>query len=72
MARTRYIAAARRFVHIFSALLARGVPIDPGEPTAAREWTRQDIATLRALHEALGDMLKARRDWDAIRRHHRP
>ncbi|WP_412743704.1 hypothetical protein [Krasilnikovia sp. MM14-A1004] len=43
------------------------MPIDPGPPGAVRDWDRGDIAALRELHEALGEMLSARQSWDARR-----
>jgi hypothetical protein len=55
LARTAYVAAARRFVTAFSAVLASGVPIDPGRPPdKAPGWTAAHIAALRELHAALG------------------
>ncbi|GAA4606331.1 hypothetical protein BJY16_005775 [Actinoplanes octamycinicus] len=68
LARTRYVAAARRFVRAFAGVLARGVPIDPGPPGHPRDWTRADVAALQELHTALGEMLTARRGWDTSRR----
>jgi hypothetical protein len=62
------VAAARRFVHAFTALLARGVPIDPGRPDQVRDWTAEDVAVLREVHTALGEMLTARQHWDGLRR----
>jgi hypothetical protein len=56
-----------------SSLLAAGVPLDPRARCdavrcgAVREWTTPDVATLRELHGAVGDLLSARRSWDAIR-----
>ncbi|WP_328475807.1 hypothetical protein OHA21_20295 [Actinoplanes sp. NBC_00393] len=69
LARSRYVAAARRFVRAYATLLARGVPIDPGRDVKVRDWTAVDVAVLRELHEALGQMLDARREWDGLRRH---
>lgn len=68
LARTRYVAAARRYLEAVSAVLAAGVPIDPGAPGAVRNWTARDVAALRELHAALGDLLDTRRSWDARRR----
>lgn len=68
LARTRYVAAAHRFVGAFTALLARGVPFDPGRAGHVREWSAEDIAVLRELHAALGEVLSSRRSWDAVRR----
>ena len=68
LARARYVAAARRFVRAMTALLARGVPVDPGDPAQVREWTAADVAVLRELHRALEEMLSARRNWDQLRR----
>jgi hypothetical protein len=68
LARTAYVSAARRFARAFTALLAHGVPIAPGREPSVREWTAQDVAVLRELHEALGQMLKTRREWDGLRR----
>jgi hypothetical protein len=67
-----YIAAARRFVRAFAAVLAVGVPIDPGTPAQVRDWTPADISALRELHEALGEMLAGRRRWDGLRRSRDP
>ncbi|MEU4689083.1 hypothetical protein [Actinoplanes sp. NPDC023714] len=69
LARTTYVAAARRFLQAMSGVLARGVPIDPGHPDRIRDWGAQDVAALRELHTALGEMLEARRAWDGLRRH---
>jgi hypothetical protein len=49
-------------------VLARGVPTDPGREVKVRDWTAADVAVLRELHEALGQMLDARREWDGLRR----
>lgn len=68
LARTAYVAAARRYVSASAALLAQGVPIDPGQPDQVRDWAATDIAVLREVHAALGEMLTARRNWDALRR----
>jgi hypothetical protein len=32
-----------------------------------REWTAREVAALRELHEAVGDLLSARRSWDVVR-----
>lgn len=69
LARTTYVAAARRFVRAFASVLALGVPIDPGRAGQVRGWTGADVAALRELHAALGEMLAARRSWDELRRH---
>jgi hypothetical protein len=68
LARGRYVAAAREFLRALTQLAARGVPIDPGPELQVREWTVQDVAVLRAVHETLGRMLDSRRDWDRVRR----
>ncbi|GAB1644318.1 hypothetical protein KRMM14A1259_47410 [Krasilnikovia sp. MM14-A1259] len=65
LARTRHVAAARRYLSAVASVQAVGVPIDPGPPGAVRDWDRNDIAALRELHEALGEMLSARQSWDA-------
>jgi hypothetical protein len=46
-------------------MLAIGVPLDPGQ---VREWTRTDVDVLRELHEAGGQVLTTRRQWDRLRR----
>ena len=70
LARTTYVAAARRYVSSFAAVIARGVPVDPGRSAHdVREWQVQDVQALQELHEALGQMLSARRAYDAVRRH---
>ncbi|MEU4421073.1 hypothetical protein AB0F81_10625 [Actinoplanes sp. NPDC024001] len=68
LARAAYVAAARRFVQAVSALLARGVPIDPGAPGQVRDWTAADVAVLQELYGSLGEMIRARRFWDGLRR----
>jgi hypothetical protein len=73
LARTAYVAAARRFVTASASVLALGVPIDPGQPPRPEPaWTAAHIAALRELHAALGAMLNARRQWDALRSQHGP
>jgi hypothetical protein len=73
LARTAYVAAARRFVTASASVLALGVPIDPGQPPRpVPAWTAEHVAALRELHAALGAMLTARRHWDALRREHGP
>jgi hypothetical protein len=67
LARTSYVAAARRFVQAFASVLAIGVPIDPGRDGAVREWSAADVKVLRELHAALGEMLEKRRSWDRLR-----
>jgi hypothetical protein len=68
LARARYVAAARAFLRAHCQFLARGVPIDPGRGAGVREWTVDDIAVVRDLHQSLGAMLDSRRDWDRLRR----
>ena len=68
LARTTYVAAARRFVRALTGVVARGVPIDPGRPDKIREWSADDVAALQELHAALGEMLDTRRTWDGLRR----
>jgi hypothetical protein len=68
LARTAYVAAARRYVQALGAFFAQGVPLDPGAPTRVRNWTTSDVAVLRELHAALGDVLSTRRRWDELRR----
>lgn len=50
-------------------MLAVGVPLDPGQTRHVREWSRADVDVLRELHEALGQVLTTRRQWDLLRRH---
>ena len=69
LARIAYIAAARRFVGAFAAFVARGVPIDPGSSGRdVRDWSAADVAVLRELHAAMGEVLKTRRVYDGLRR----
>jgi len=68
-ARVAYFAAARRFTQAFAAMLAVGVPLDPGRSRKVREWSRADVDVLRELHEAVGQVLATRREWDLLRRH---
>jgi hypothetical protein len=68
LARTAYVAAARRFVNAWAALLAQGVPIDSGDPGHVRNWTAADVAVLQEVNAALDRMLATRRSWDALRR----
>ena len=72
LARTSYIAAARRFVQAFASVLTIGIPIDPGRDAAVREWKAADIKALRELHAALGEMLDKRRSWDRLRHRREP
>jgi hypothetical protein len=68
-ARVAYFAAARRFTQAFAAMLAIGVPLDPGHTRQVREWSRADVEVLHELHEAIGQVLTTRRQWDLLRRH---
>jgi hypothetical protein len=73
VARVHYLEAAREFCRALIRLLARGVPIDPGDGPGVREWAAEDVVVLRTLHESLGRMLDARRSWDQVRHgRHRP
>lgn len=67
LARARYVASAREFLRALTQFSARGVPIDPGPDSQVREWTAQDVAVLRAVHETLGRMLDSRRNGDHVR-----
>jgi hypothetical protein len=67
-ARVEYITAARRLTQAFAAMLAIGVPLDPGQTSKVREWTRTDVEVLRELHEAVGQLPTTRRQWDRLRR----
>jgi hypothetical protein len=68
LARTAYVAAARRYVQALGAFFAQGVPLDPGSPSRVRNWTASDVAVLRELHAVLDDVLTTRRRWDELRR----
>lgn len=67
--RATYLGAVRRFDAALKAFDDSGAPMDPGP--VEREpypWTRQHVEILRELHEAIGQVIEARRTWDAFRR----
>lgn len=73
MARTTYLAAARRFEEARRGFVEARVPLNPGpydrEPAG---WTSVHVAALRELSQALRELMTRRREWDAMRREWKP
>ncbi|GAA2617406.1 hypothetical protein Adu01nite_47850 [Paractinoplanes durhamensis] len=69
LARTAYVAAARRFVAALGAVVATGVPLGPrGSSRELPAWTRPDVDVMLELQAALTELIDTRRSYDRGRR----
>ena len=69
LARATYVAAVDRFAGAIAGFVTTGVPLQltpAGQPI--RDWTRNDVQTLRELRDAIDEVLTTRRAYDAKRR----
>jgi hypothetical protein len=69
-ARTAYVVAVRRYIAAVGNVLAAGVPLAAGgSGQDLPAWSRVHVQVMLELHAALGELIRARRSYDAGRRH---
>lgn len=72
-ARAAYVGALARFRRALAAFDDSGTPMDPGpDPREPYPWTAEQWAIIRELELAAGELADRRREWDGLRRGHRP
>lgn len=68
--RANYIGAVTRLDEALRAFDDSGMPMAPGSGPEPYPWTREQVEIITTVHKAFGDVIDARRTWDAHRREH--